>query len=81
MTTFTTAYDAEYETWTVLDADGDEMETCETEAEAKDAARKLSDEAEVEHLSDAIAEAVEQARLYGNLEALRRMADFVGGIR
>jgi len=82
--TWTTSFDAEEHVWDVLDGDGDVIESFESQTEAETTAAEYTRDAEIEWLSEQIQERVAAAAEIGGqggLEALRAMADFVGGVR
>ena len=82
--TWTVSYDAEEQVWDVLDGDGDITESFESQADAEQTAKENTIGSESEWLYEQIQDRLEQVLAIGGqggLEALRAMADFVGGVR
>lgn len=77
-TTYATKYDAENESWDILDADGDQIDTAETRAAAMAEIKRLTTEAEVETLTAAIFDRINEAETDSDLDTLRRVAAMLG---
>lgn len=82
--TWTVSFDAEEQVWDVLDGDGDITESFESQEEAEKTAKENTVGSESEWLYEQIQDRLEQVLAIGGqggLDALRAMADFVGGVR
>jgi len=82
--TWTVSYDTEEQVWDVLDGDGDITESFESQEEAEQTAKENTIGSESEWLYERIQDRLEQVLAIGGqggLDALRAMADFVGGVR
>lgn len=76
--TYTAKYNAEDGQWDILDADGDVIDTAETRAAATAEIKRLTTEEEVERLTGAIIDRINEAETASDLDTLRRVAAMLG---
>jgi len=76
--TYTIEYDELSETYDILDAGRNLQEACNTQAEAEAEVARLVAEEEVETLTGAIIDRINEAETASDLDTLRRVAAMLG---